>query len=137
MCIGTFLLHRNSTSICFYANQYVSIRSHIHGNSILSYILTFTEIEYVSIVFHIHWNSVCIDTFLCWNSMCIDTFYVGIQYVSIHFNAENQYVSIRSCAQRNSTCISMLLCLQEFNMYRYFLIFTEIQYYHTSYIYSN
>ena len=73
--------------ISFYVNLYVSIRSHVLGNSVFSYILTYKAIEYVSIVFHIHGNSVCINKS-----------YVGIQYVSIRFNAENQYVLIRSYA---------------------------------------
>jgi type IV secretory pathway VirB6-like protein len=74
VCIDTSVCHSNSILIRFYVNQYVSIRSHILGNSAFSYILTFKVIEYVLIVFHIHGNSVCIDTFLCWNSICIDPF---------------------------------------------------------------
>lgn len=69
----------------FYVNQYVLLRSDILGNSVFSYILTFKTIEYVSIVFLIHGNSyVSIRS------------YVGIQYVSTRFNAENQHVLIRS-----------------------------------------
>jgi hypothetical protein len=98
--------------------QHVSIYSYIYRNSIcidtFSYSrecniiirLTFIAIEHVSIFFHIHWNSICIDKFLCWNSICIDAFVC-----------------------RKSVHIDMFLCLQNFQMYRYVLVFKDFNIY--------
>jgi hypothetical protein len=84
--------------IMFTGIQYVSILSHIHGNSILSYVLHLQQLNMYRYFFT----------------------FTGIQYVSIGSYDGIQYVSIRFM-QKIST-YRYVLVFKDFNSYRQFLV---------------